>query len=70
MPRRTDDQVALLLTVSVCIVVIATSLATLYVTITQPEQDVTRAADAVGRIVSVIVAALVGYMAGRAPPRD
>lgn len=65
MPRQTADLVALILVLIVAAVVIPTALTTLYVVVTEPEQDVTRAADAIGRIVSVIVAALVGYMAGR-----
>ena len=65
MPRQTADLVALILAIVVAIVVIFTAVATLYVVVTNPTQDVSRAADAIGRITSVIVAALVGYMAGR-----
>ncbi len=65
MPRQTADVVALILAVVVAVVVVATALSILYIQITTPGQDVSRAADAIGRIVSVIVAALVGYMAGR-----
>ena len=65
MPRSTADTIALILALVVAIVVIATALVMLYIQITNPEQDVVKAADAIGRIVSVIVASLVGYMAGR-----
>ena len=65
MPRSTADTIALILALVVSIVVVATALAMLYIQITNPGQDVVGAADAIGRIVSVIIAALVGYMAGR-----
>ncbi len=65
MPRHTADLVALILVGVVAFVTIATAGALLYISITNPGQDVTKAADAIGRIISVIIAALVGYMAGR-----
>lgn len=65
MPRQTADVVALLLALILTVVTIATAIAVLYVVVTHPEQDVSRAAEAIGRIVAVITAALVGYMAGR-----
>ena len=65
MPRRTSDVIALMLTFAVVVVVIGTAAAILYISITHPEQDSTRAADAVGRILGVLVGAIVGYMAGR-----
>lgn len=65
MPRQTADLVALILVLVVAAVVIATSLTILYITLTNPTQDIVRAVDAIGRIISVIIAALVGYMAGR-----
>ena len=54
-----------MLTLAVVVVVIATAFTILYISITHPEQDSTRAADAVGRILGVLVGAIVGYMAGR-----
>jgi hypothetical protein len=65
MPRQTPDLVALILTLVVAIVVVATVLAMIYILLTNPTQDISRAADAIGRIVSVIIAAVVGYLAGR-----
>ena len=65
MPRQTADLIALILTAVVAIVVVATTLAILYVRVTHPEQDVVPAADAIGRIVAVIIALLAGYLAGR-----
>jgi len=65
VPRQTADVIALVLVIVVAVVVISTTLAILYIQLVNPAQDVARAADAIGRIVSVIVAALVGYMAGR-----
>jgi hypothetical protein len=65
MPHQTADVIALILAVVVAIVVITTTLALLYIEVTHPDQDTISAADAIGRIISVIVAALVGYMAGR-----
>jgi len=65
LPRQTADLVALILVLVVAAVVIATSLTILYITLTNPTQDIVRAVDAIGRIISVIIAALVGYMAGR-----
>lgn len=65
MPRQTADTIALILTVTVAIVVVATTVAVLFVSVTHPEQDTARAADAVGRIISVVVAVIAGYLAGR-----
>ena len=65
MPRNTADTVALILTGVVAIVTVITAMALLYVSIVSPGQDITRAAEAVSRILSVLIAALVGYMAGR-----
>jgi uncharacterized protein (DUF3084 family) len=65
MPRQTADLVALILAGVVAIVVVLTTLALLYVQIINPRQDIAAAGDFVSRIISVLVAALVGYMAGR-----
>lgn len=65
MPKNTADMVALILAGIVAIVTITTALALLYVSITNPGQDLSRAAEAISRITSVLIAALVGYMAGR-----
>lgn len=65
MPRQTPDLVALILASTVAIVVISTTLALLYLRLTQPDADATPAAMSIGRLVEVIVAALIGYLAGR-----
>lgn len=65
MPRQTADLVALILAGVVGFVTTATAGALLYISITNPGQDVSKAAEAIARILSVIIAALVGYMAGR-----
>lgn len=65
MPRQTADLVALILAVVVAIVIVATTFALLYVSIAGTSTDIGYAADAISRFVSVIIAALVGYMAGR-----
>lgn len=65
MPTQTADVVALILAIVVAIVVVLTASALLYIQITNPTQDTSEAADAISRIVSVLIAALVGYMAGR-----
>jgi CHASE1-domain containing sensor protein len=65
MPRHTADLVALILAGVVAFVTIATAGAVLYIEITNPGQDIAKAAEAIARIISVIIAALVGYMAGR-----
>jgi hypothetical protein len=65
MKRTTAELVVLILTVVVAVVVIATTLAVLFIRVTHPEQDVVPAADAIGRIVAVIVALLAGFIAGR-----
>jgi hypothetical protein len=66
VPRKTPDLVALILAVVVAIVVIATAAAMLYIQIIHPDQDIAYAAETISRLISVLVAALVGYMAGRA----
>lgn len=65
MPRHTADTIALILALTVSVTVILTTLALLWIKITNPGQDTTPASDAISRLTSVIVAALVGYMAGR-----
>jgi hypothetical protein len=65
MPRQTADLIALILAVVVAIVVIVTTVSLMYLAIVHPEQNNVYAADAISRIISVLVAALVGYMAGR-----
>jgi hypothetical protein len=65
MPRQTADLIALILAVVVAIVVVATAVTLLYVQVIHPGQAVDAAADFVSRITSILVAALVGYMAGR-----
>jgi protein-S-isoprenylcysteine O-methyltransferase Ste14 len=65
MPRQTADTVALILAVVVAIVVLATAFALLYLELTGNGGGNLRASEAIGRIISVLIAALVGYMAGR-----
>lgn len=65
VPRQTADLVALILAGIVAVVVILTAVALLYVQVTNPGQSVEEAGDFVSRVISVLVAALVGYMAGR-----
>lgn len=65
MPRQTADLVALILAGVVAVVIISTTFALLYVSVTGTANSVAFAADAISRFVSVIIAALVGYMAGR-----
>jgi hypothetical protein len=66
VPKKTADLVALILAVVVAVVVILTAVTLLWISVNNPQQDIVGAADAIGRIVGTIVAALVGYMAGRA----
>lgn len=65
MRRQTSDLIALLLAVVVAAVVLTTTAVLLWLKLTHPEQDTMGAAEAISRLVSVITAALVGYMAGR-----
>lgn len=65
MKRPTADIVVIILTVVVAVVVLATTFAVLYLRLVHPEQDPVPAADAIGRIVAVIVALLAGFIAGR-----
>lgn len=65
MPRSTADAIALILAVVVAIITLATAFAVLYIRVTNPEQDVVEAADAIGRIIGIIIAMLAGYIAGR-----
>ena len=65
MPRQTADLVALILVIVVAIVVVVTALTLLYIEITNPRQNTSGAGEFVSRVVSVMIAALVGYMAGR-----
>ncbi len=65
MPQQTADIIALILAIVVAAVTLLMGLTLLYVSVTNPDQDVSIAIDAMGRILSVLVSALVGYMAGR-----
>lgn len=65
MPRQTADLVALILAGVVALTVLGTAVVLLYVEIRSPDQDTSGAAEAISRIISVLVAALVGFMAGR-----
>jgi len=65
MPHQTADLIALILAVVVAVVIISTTIALLYLSVTGSDASVAYAADAISRFVSVIIAALVGYMAGR-----
>jgi hypothetical protein len=49
----------------VAIVNVATTLTLLYLAVVGSDADVSLASDAISRFISVIIAALVGYMAGR-----
>ncbi len=63
MPRQTADLIALILAVVVAIVIVLTTVVLLWLSING--QQASLAADAISRFISVIIAALVGYMAGR-----
>lgn len=63
--RDTADLVALILAILVVVVVMLTAVVLLWIEIVHPEQDTGDAADFVGRVVATLIAALVGYMAGR-----
>lgn len=65
MRRSTADQIALLLTITVVVVVIGTALVILFITLTRPAEDVSETADAIGRILAVLVGVVAGYIAGR-----
>lgn len=63
--RQTADLVALMLAGIVAVAVIGTVLVILWNELTIPGYDASAAADGIGKIVSTLVGALVGYMAGR-----
>ena len=63
--RNTANTVALILAVVVAVVVLLTTVGLLWLQITRPGTDTAYAAEQISRIVGVLVAALVGSMAGR-----
>jgi uncharacterized membrane protein len=63
--RDTADTVALILALVVAIVIVLTTVVLLWLSITGTANNTSVAAEAISRFVSVIIAALVGYMAGR-----
>lgn len=65
MQRQTADLIAIILAVIVAIVVISTTAVVLWNVLTNPEYDPSPAADAIGKIVGILVVALTAYMAGR-----
>lgn len=65
MVGNTADLVALILAAVVAVVIVLTTIALLYLAVTGSDQDMSQASDAISRFISVIIAALVGYMAGR-----
>lgn len=69
--RQAADLVALVLVSVVAVVIISTTIGLLFIAVTGSDADMGIAADAISRFVSVIIAALVGYMAGRGTaPRE
>jgi hypothetical protein len=65
VPQQTADVIALILTGVVAVVVLLTAVGVIWIEITQPRGEIDQAVDAIGRILAALVAALVGYMAGR-----
>lgn len=65
MPKQTADLIAIIFALVVAFAVVTTTAALLWIKLTRPAQDTLYAAEVVSRFVSVLVAALVGYMAGR-----
>lgn len=65
MPRQTADLIALILAMIVAVVVVGTALTLLWIEVFHPDQSTEVAGDFVSRVVGTLVAALVGYMAGR-----
>jgi hypothetical protein len=63
--RQTADLVALILASVVAVAVVGTVLVILWNELTVPEYDAGDAADGISKIISTLIGALVGYMAGR-----
>lgn len=62
---RPADYVALIFALVVAVVVIGTAAVVLVIELRSPDQDTSAGAEAIGRLVSVMVALLAGYIAGR-----
>lgn len=65
MQRPIGDLIALLLTGVVALAVGGTVLVLLWNELTIPGYNASDAADAMGKIISTLIGALVGYMAGK-----
>lgn len=65
MPRQTADTIALILAGVVAVITVGTAAVLLWIELTHPDQQTSDAADFVGRVVTTLIAALVGFMAGR-----
>jgi hypothetical protein len=63
MPRQTADLVVLILAIVVAVVVLATAFVILFEVLRG--DDPGPAADGIGRIITVLVGVLAGYVAGR-----
>jgi hypothetical protein len=60
------DWVALIFAIVVAIVVLATAATVLVIELRSPDQDTSKGAEAIGRLIGIMVALLAGYIAGRA----
>lgn len=74
MPRRlltrpTIEVVILILTVTVCLIMLSGFLYVGIVSVVRPEQDTFRVAEALIQLLDVIVGGLVGFVAGRSMKR-
>lgn len=64
--RSMTEIVVLLLTILICLVMIIVTVGTLTVKIIHPDQEVSKAAEAINNMLSTIIGALVGFISGRA----
>jgi hypothetical protein len=64
--RPTTEIVVILFTLLICTVLIITVLAITVQKTLYPEQDLSKAGDAVFNMISTIIGALVGFISGRA----
>ena len=66
--RPTSDVIVLILTFTVCFVIIADLVFLIFLSLHQPDKDLGEFSRNVGDIVNVLIGAVVGYLAGNKIP--
>jgi uncharacterized membrane protein YraQ (UPF0718 family) len=64
--RPTTEVVVILFTMLICVVMLIVTVGAISFKMIHPEQDITKATEAINNMLSTIIGALVGFISGRA----